>query len=262
MYIPKRWLLTGALCVMFIIGIGINIALSMRLNAATDERIAQLASSTQVTPVRDVAEPQPPAADPLAICNMDPGQRAAFSAFVTAVAEHDRQAAHPDGPPPHPTGGPVYVSGDNHSTNSGVINDSQFNDGGFGDIGYQWRNVQNNAPVTSAHVSGVGNSINQSVGNTTNVNNNTNIVAGNAIGNTLVVGGPTPPEAAAPAPSPAATTPTPTAPSVPEAPPTSAAPTPGAGSTSTGPTPSAAPPAGAGASSGSTRDAGPTPAPT
>src|SRR5262249_1468372 len=39
----------------------------------------------------------------------------------------------------------------NSATNSGLITDSQFNDGGFGDIGLQWNNVQTDGSVTAVH---------------------------------------------------------------------------------------------------------------
>src|SRR5262249_4950493 len=39
----------------------------------------------------------------------------------------------------------------NEATNSGLITNSQFNDGGFGDIGLQWYNVDTNGAVTAVH---------------------------------------------------------------------------------------------------------------
>ena len=49
----------------------------------------------------------------------------------------------------------VIANGDENSqTNSGIINHSQFNDGGFGDIGQQWSRVQlKNANVINNHTS-------------------------------------------------------------------------------------------------------------
>jgi hypothetical protein len=62
---------------------------------------------------------------------------------------------------------PVVIDGDSSveqstesgdfATNSGTIAGSQFNDGGFGDIGQQWWQTVVNAPVTNVHVSGSGN---------------------------------------------------------------------------------------------------------
>jgi hypothetical protein len=50
------------------------------------------------------------------------------------------------------------------ATNSGVVNDSLFNDGGFGDIGQQWREVMVMGPVTNVHIGGDGNSATVTVG--------------------------------------------------------------------------------------------------
>ena len=51
--------------------------------------------------------------------------------------------------------GTVVANGDENSqTNSGIISHSQFNDGGFGDIGQQWSRVQlKNANVINNHTS-------------------------------------------------------------------------------------------------------------
>ncbi len=47
-----------------------------------------------------------------------------------------------------------YVEQGNFATNSGEITDAQFNDGGFGDIGQQWWNVNVAGPVVNVHISG------------------------------------------------------------------------------------------------------------
>jgi len=39
----------------------------------------------------------------------------------------------------------------NSATNSGIVSHNQFSDGGFGDIGLQWRNVKVGGPVTVVH---------------------------------------------------------------------------------------------------------------
>ena len=51
--------------------------------------------------------------------------------------------------------GTVVANGDENSqTNSGIISHSQFNDGGFGDIGVQWSRVQlKNSNVINNHTS-------------------------------------------------------------------------------------------------------------
>jgi hypothetical protein len=70
---------------------------------------------------------------------------------------------------------PVVIDGDGGSvgetnteigdfaTNSGTIAGSQFNDGGFGDIGQQWWQVTVAGPVTNVHVGGDGSSANVTV---------------------------------------------------------------------------------------------------
>jgi hypothetical protein len=49
-----------------------------------------------------------------------------------------------------------YQERGDYATNSGTIDDSLFTDGGFGDIGQQWREVEVHAPVTNVNVTGDG----------------------------------------------------------------------------------------------------------
>lgn len=55
------------------------------------------------------------------------------------------------------------------ATNSGEIRDSQFNDGGFGDIGQQWRDVNVAGDVTTINVSD-GSTANVDIGDETIIN--------------------------------------------------------------------------------------------
>lgn len=49
---------------------------------------------------------------------------------------------------------PEAADGENAQTNSGIINRSQFNDGGFGDIGQQWKRVKlRNSSIINNHTS-------------------------------------------------------------------------------------------------------------
>ena len=46
---------------------------------------------------------------------------------------------------------PILTTYDNAPTNSGRLVDAQFNDGGFGDVGLQWRKVRVGGSVTAVH---------------------------------------------------------------------------------------------------------------
>lgn len=206
MYIPKRWLIPGALSLILGVMILINL-----LNALHGDHDAsprpQLVSATQPA----VAVAQPAAAQtPPGACNLTPEQVVAFAAYVQGA----EQAAHQ--PPP--------VTVVDQATNSGIIAHSQFNDGGFGDIGQQWRNVKVNQPVTNTHVSGTDNTI------STNVNSAVNSPVNSNNTTTVIMGGPpaaAPAPAASPSPAVAPTTPAPetTAPSGPPSQPSPAGPT-------------------------------------
>ena len=52
---------------------------------------------------------------------------------------------------PTPTGPGLAGSGANAATNSGLVSQSQFADGGFGDVGLQWFNVRVNGDVQVVH---------------------------------------------------------------------------------------------------------------
>lgn len=60
--------------------------------------------------------------------------------------------------------GEAYAEVGDFATNSGTIDDSLFTDGGFGDIGQQWREVLVNAPVTNVNVTGTDAEANVHIG--------------------------------------------------------------------------------------------------
>lgn len=60
--------------------------------------------------------------------------------------------------------GEAYAEVGDFATNSGTIDDSLFTDGGFGDIGQQWREVYVDAPVTNVNVTGTDAEANVHIG--------------------------------------------------------------------------------------------------
>jgi hypothetical protein len=67
-------------------------------------------------------------------------------------------------PPPAPIGINQNVSGSSNLSVAGSRNQTQGNDGGFGDVGLQFQNVNVLAPINIVHIS------NEGSGNTNNVN--------------------------------------------------------------------------------------------
>lgn len=134
MYVPKRAL--GLFLLVFFLGTGISVYLGVNLGLGagrpTESGLVALTSARTAADVTPTTCPDA-SAGPVA---------AAASADGT-----DQEGG---------TGGQsesTYEQGD-FATNSGTIAHSQFNDGGFGDIGQQWWNVTVNGTVTNVHVSG------------------------------------------------------------------------------------------------------------
>ncbi|HWD52264.1 MAG TPA: hypothetical protein VG412_07675 [Acidimicrobiales bacterium] len=73
-------------------------------------------------------------------------------------------ATPPPTPPPAPIGINQNVSGSSNLAVAGRGNQTQGNDGGFGDVGLQFQNVNVLAPINIVHIS------NEGSGNTNNVN--------------------------------------------------------------------------------------------
>jgi hypothetical protein len=73
-------------------------------------------------------------------------------------------AAATPAPPPAPIGINQNVSGSSNLAVAGRGNQTQGNDGGFGDVGMQFQNVNVLAPINIVHIS------NEGSGNTNNVN--------------------------------------------------------------------------------------------
>ena len=140
MFVPKRWLVPGALSVLLLTMV-MALALSGFRFGGGSEAI-------------DIAARSPYLDTDLARSMSDPDlctPVVAESAVLTAQEEADirayLEAVHANET--------IVVT--DAATNSGVITDSQFTDGGFGDIGQQWREVEVGAPVTNIHISGTGN---------------------------------------------------------------------------------------------------------
>lgn len=206
MYIPKRWLVTGTLCLLFLVGIGVNLALTWHLRSESSPTEARLAVAAQPIPTSsDGSGPAPtdasahPAATSTPGCAMSNEERAAFTAYVTAISTPPPPPPPPP-PPVVPAGRttvvahhPATITVNDNATNSGIISRSQFNDGGFGDIGQQWRGVTTNAPVTNVHVSGSHNTTNVIIGNGNTVNTGPSTAAATSPPGTTTAATPTHP---------------------------------------------------------------------
>ena len=139
MYVPKRWLVPGFLSLVLLVCIAANALATFRPASANDAPRTMLASERSV-PVAA------PVAAPTFVTTIDPNcqvtaQQQAFTDFMNAVATPAATPQSSTGP-------------GNFATNSGTVNNSLFNDGGFGDVGLQWREVVINGNVTIVHVSG------------------------------------------------------------------------------------------------------------
>ena len=164
MYIPKRWLVPGALSVLLMICIGASALSTLHATSTVSpvqpflaaERAAAPAPAPAPAPAAVVAAPvvAPRASVVAEPCVPTDTEKALVQYLMNAKPA-------PVGPPPPPR---EVATGANSATNSGVIANSQFNDGGFGDIGQQWRYVDVNGNVINVHVSGNGNTTSVIVG--------------------------------------------------------------------------------------------------
>ncbi len=140
MFIPKRWFVPGVLSVV-LLTVSMAVALSgfgpARGTEALD--IAARNPHTETDLARSMSDPAlctPVVAAPVALtAEEEDGIRRYLEAVEASKTIVVTDAA----------------------TNSGVVSNSQFTDGGFGDIGQQWREVEVAAPVTNIHISGTGN---------------------------------------------------------------------------------------------------------
>lgn len=140
MFVPKRWLVPGALSVLLLTMV-MALALSGLRPEGDPEAMGIAARSPYLDTdlARSMSDPTlctPVVAEPAALTAQ---QEADIRAYLEAVQANET----------------IVVT--DAATNSGVITDSQFTDGGFGDIGQQWREVEVGAPVTNIHISGTGN---------------------------------------------------------------------------------------------------------
>ena len=85
----------------------------------------------------------PTATAPITLSNIQMPGRTPVPIQITASTETPQADAT--------SATPAAVTGINSASNSGLLNDSQFSDGGFGDIGLQWRDVKIHGMVTVVH---------------------------------------------------------------------------------------------------------------
>ncbi len=98
-------------------------------------------------------EPQQDGGTPITIANQVFGKHT-HDSTATGTATASANAASPSGVVGIAATGqnsPVVRTDTNAATNSGQIVGSQFNDGGFGDVGLQWKRVQVRGAVTAVH---------------------------------------------------------------------------------------------------------------
>jgi hypothetical protein len=140
MFIPKRWLVPGALSVVLLTMVMAVALAGFAPKSGTDAvDIAARSPYLDTELARSLSDPSlcnPNVTEPAVLTAQ---QEADIRAYLEAI-EANKSIVVTDA-----------------ATNSGVIANSQFNDGGFGDIGQQWREVEVGAPVTNIHISGTGN---------------------------------------------------------------------------------------------------------
>lgn len=140
MYVPKRWLVPGALSVVLLTMV-MALALSGFRPGGDSEAFGVAARSPYLDTdlARSMSAPAlctPVVADPVALTAQE---EADIRAYLEALEANSS----------------IVVT--DAATSSGVIANSQITERGFGDIGLQWGEVEVGAPVTNIHISGTGN---------------------------------------------------------------------------------------------------------
>ncbi|MEZ5135117.1 MAG: hypothetical protein R2699_08740 [Acidimicrobiales bacterium] len=151
MTISNKMLLTLLAFVAGAVGLSMYVGMRIGLDAASATTDATVAMTPAVA-----SAPVTPAATSAAPATITTDQ----CAFLLAVASHRTDHAEAEAAAP---AGEVTIEEGDFATNSGVIDGSQFNDGGFGDIGQQWWGVTVNGNVTNVNVDS-GGSANVAVG--------------------------------------------------------------------------------------------------
>ena len=94
-------------------------------------------------------EPQQNKTGPITVANRKFGQQSSASAHPAQVATASRAASSQVAASALTS--VIPATDTNSATNSGRITGSQFNDGGFGDVGLQWKKVRVGGAVTTVH---------------------------------------------------------------------------------------------------------------
>jgi hypothetical protein len=139
----KRWQTPASLSLVLVAAIILVLAVGYRAHTQSAGR-ATLASTTAASAPAQCSGPQ----------------LAAATASAPPVAPAATPAFPSNNSITAPAGG---GSGNDILSVVGSNNQTQGNDGGFGDIGMQFQNVNINAPITNIHVSGTNNSTNVNV---------------------------------------------------------------------------------------------------
>ena len=175
----KRWQTPASLSL--VLAAAIMLVLAMGYRAGTQPALA----STTSTPVQ-CPSPQPAAA--VAAAPVVP-----VVPVTPAVPANDNVA----GPRASGSGDDILGVLGNHNQTVG-------NDGGFGDIGMQFQNVNINAPITNVHISGTGNSV--SVGSDNSLNITVPVVTPDTPSASSTPTTPTPSSTPTPTPTPTSST--------------------------------------------------------
>jgi hypothetical protein len=117
------------------------------LNVNIGGRVATSSNTLFINPQQDDYPP-------ITIENQVFGQTAAVASSDASTSTLSNDAivqSASDAPVATTDDYPILTTYDNAPTNSGRLVDAQFNDGGFGDVGLQWRKVSVGGSVTAVH---------------------------------------------------------------------------------------------------------------
>ncbi len=142
----KRWQTPASLSLVLAAAIILVLAVGYRADTQPPSRAALASTPTTSAPA------QCPSATPVAA--------------PVATAAPVSPPAPPAAPSNVGNAAPLSIgSGNDILSVVGSNNQTQGSDGGFGDIGMQFQNVNINAPITNVHISGTGNNTNVNVSN-------------------------------------------------------------------------------------------------
>lgn len=149
MTISNRMLLALLFLVAGLVALSMYFGMRLGLEAAKSSDVPSSFTAMPAT----AGEPTPAAAPTPATASPAPSMSTDECAWLLAAANGGDAESWGVGGGGSGSEGEVSTEEGDFATNSGVVDGSQFNDGGFGDIGQQWWGVTVSGHVTNVNVS-------------------------------------------------------------------------------------------------------------